>query len=338
VIHRWNDLATPSRPVVRLHEVKQSSSENPTDAHRCESMVLAACCGAQPPVTRPGTASGSAASTLRAMTQDDEEQGAGKAPDRDSASRWTRDQKLKLLEIAAAAVVALIVGALGTWVALRRGTTTTASSGQPAATHTATTRSARAGAGKTTQIEQEPSLNPNANCATVRQAADEGGGGARLFVDSPGSIGGGARSLEVRVLPNGRWHQVVQVTPGEEVELSARLFNGDYGSAQEVVVWAKVPERWPGCWRIIAGTRGAKSDPLEDARFGPVLVYAPTSAGAQVFEYVAASTRLLEAHEDRVRELAKLPDGVLGGEVAIPYAVPPAALDVYYVNWRARVR
>jgi hypothetical protein len=272
------------------------------------------------------------------MTEDGEEQRAGEAPDRDSAGRWTRDQKLKLLEITAAAVVALIVGALGTWVALRRGTTTTASSGPPAAPHTATTRSTRASAGKTTPIEQEPSLSPNADCASVRQAADAASGGARLFVDSPGSIGGGARSLEVRVLPNGRWHQVVQVTPGEEVELSAELFNGDYSSAQEVVIWAKVPERRPDCWRIIAGTRGAKSDSLEDASFGPVLVYAPASAGAQVFEYVAASTRLLEEHEDHARELAQLPDGVLGGGVAIPYAVPPAALDVYFVNWRARVR
>ncbi len=41
LIHRWNDLATPSRPAVRLHEVKQSNSENPTDDHRCESAVLA---------------------------------------------------------------------------------------------------------------------------------------------------------------------------------------------------------------------------------------------------------------------------------------------------------
>lgn len=40
LIHRWNDLATPSRPAVRLHEVKQSNSENPTDDHRCESTVL----------------------------------------------------------------------------------------------------------------------------------------------------------------------------------------------------------------------------------------------------------------------------------------------------------
>jgi hypothetical protein len=40
LIHRWNDLATPSRPAVRLHEVKQSDSENPTDAS-CESAVLA---------------------------------------------------------------------------------------------------------------------------------------------------------------------------------------------------------------------------------------------------------------------------------------------------------
>jgi hypothetical protein len=40
LIHRWNDLATPSRPAVRLHEVKQSNSENPTDAS-CENAVLA---------------------------------------------------------------------------------------------------------------------------------------------------------------------------------------------------------------------------------------------------------------------------------------------------------
>jgi predicted transcriptional regulator len=41
LVHRWNDLATPSRPAVRLHEVKQSNSENIADDHRCESAVLA---------------------------------------------------------------------------------------------------------------------------------------------------------------------------------------------------------------------------------------------------------------------------------------------------------
>jgi hypothetical protein len=41
LIHRWNDLATPSHPAVRLHGIKQSNSESPADAHRCESVVLA---------------------------------------------------------------------------------------------------------------------------------------------------------------------------------------------------------------------------------------------------------------------------------------------------------
>jgi predicted transcriptional regulator len=40
LIHRWNDLATPSRPAVRLHEIKQNNSESPTDDDRCESAVL----------------------------------------------------------------------------------------------------------------------------------------------------------------------------------------------------------------------------------------------------------------------------------------------------------
>jgi hypothetical protein len=40
LIHRWNDLATPSRPAVRLHEVEQNNSENPIEDHRCESTVL----------------------------------------------------------------------------------------------------------------------------------------------------------------------------------------------------------------------------------------------------------------------------------------------------------
>jgi DNA-binding response OmpR family regulator len=40
LIHRWNDLATPSRPAVRLHEISQSKSESPADDDRCESAVL----------------------------------------------------------------------------------------------------------------------------------------------------------------------------------------------------------------------------------------------------------------------------------------------------------
>jgi predicted transcriptional regulator len=43
VIHRWNDLATPSHPAVRHHEIKQSNGHDPagTEGQRCERAVLA---------------------------------------------------------------------------------------------------------------------------------------------------------------------------------------------------------------------------------------------------------------------------------------------------------
>jgi predicted transcriptional regulator len=43
MIHRWNDLATPSRPAVQFHQIKQSNGQDSigADNGRCESAVLA---------------------------------------------------------------------------------------------------------------------------------------------------------------------------------------------------------------------------------------------------------------------------------------------------------
>lgn len=43
VIHRWNDLATPSRPAAQFHQLKQDNGHGTTGADngRCESAVLA---------------------------------------------------------------------------------------------------------------------------------------------------------------------------------------------------------------------------------------------------------------------------------------------------------
>ncbi|MGO9956939.1 MAG: hypothetical protein ACLP50_13325 [Solirubrobacteraceae bacterium] len=177
----------------------------------------------------------------------------------------------------------------------------------------------------------QPLLNPQATCATVGSTSVRTRG-STVFVDSPGQLEGGGYSLEGRVLPHGTYTQLLHVAPRDQLEMRVQLFDTEYSSVQGVVVAAGVVPSRRGCWKL---TAAAHSDvnPGGDATFGPVLILAKGQATA--LTYRPGSTRLLDQHG---KQLASLPDGVLGAGVSIPFDVPPANVDIYYVTFDLQVQ
>lgn len=107
-------------------------------------------------------------------------------------------------------------------------------------------------------------------------------------MDSPGQIGGNGDSLSARVLPKGRFHHLIRTSVGEEVELSARLHNPSYSSAEGISVSLSISAERGICWRILA-TAKVQSFPGEDhPRLGPTLIRIGRGESGRL-EYVKGS-------------------------------------------------
>ncbi len=186
--------------------------------------------------------------------------------------------------------------------------------------------------GSSSSYTPNPYLSTDASCADFSASALRSPG-KRVLVDSPGQIGGNGDSLSARVLPNGRFHHLIRTSLGEEVELSARLHNPSYSSAEGISVSLSISAERGVCWRIIA-TAKVRSFPGEDhPRLGPTLIRIGRGQSGRL-EYVKGSARLLDEKGQTLA--AGLADDLTKGGLSIPYAVPGGT--VYFLNWRFRVK
>jgi hypothetical protein len=225
----------------------------------------------------------------------------------------------------------LVVAIVGAIIAIGRGGGPSgARSPKQQGSSSHTTSVSPTAAGQTTTQPAPPELNADATCATVRDASVREVHRA-IFVDSPGQLMGGS-AFRGRVLGNGEFIELITVAKGDVVELSARLADPAYGAVEGVVVTATVTPGGHGCWKITARARDHGVAP--NIALGHTLVVLQPNSGATV-QYVPGSTRLLDRHG---KVIVRLPDGVTQDGIAIPYQVPPAAIDVYYVNWEMRIR
>ncbi|HEV7937218.1 MAG TPA: hypothetical protein VGP18_04245 [Solirubrobacteraceae bacterium] len=262
------------------------------------------------------------------MSGDDEYRERGKQ-EPNTPNRWTRDQKLATIGI----IVALIVGGATAFISLQSGSgSDTGSAASRSGTTAASTPSRSTPAQP--QTAPQPTVNPNATCATVRDAAEIGEPRPRrIFVSSPGELGGGPSTMEARLLSNKQWTAWLHVQAGEEVELSVKLFDGDYDSVDNARILVRIVEHADNCWRLGGAMRYA-TDYGHPTPLGPLLLQLQSGQHATKLTYVPHSSRLLDKHD---KELTKLPDGVLDAGVPLPFSVPPAALDIYFVNFRLKV-
>ena len=110
-----------------------------------------------------------------------------------------------------------------------------------------------------------------------------------------------------RVMPAGRYTELIRAKTGNTIKLSLMLHNPAYGSAQGVRVAIKVVEEDVGCWRVTA-LASSRVQPELKASFGPVLILTPLRAPALRPQYIASSTRLIDQHSTLI---GALPDGVV---------------------------
>lgn len=172
-------------------------------------------------------------------------------------------------------------------------------------------------------------LNEGPSCSDLEQAA-QSNGGRTMFVDSPGEIGGGAAALEGVLLPNGRYGEIVEAKPSSEVEMSARLHNGDYSSAEEVTLAVHVSSYHGTCWRLI-GVVNSRTNGLPE-KLGPTLIR--LNGGKGDLEYVTGSTTLLDHKGEAL--VSRLADSVISGGIALPLGIPGGTTE--YVNFRVRLQ
>ncbi len=172
-----------------------------------------------------------------------------------------------------------------------------------------------------------PLLSSDASCGDLRKTATRMHGG-RLLVDSPGQISG---TLSARLLPSGRFHQLLSATIGDEVEFSALLDNPSYSAAENVSAAALISADHGMCWRIVLAAH-TSSLPSADPRLGPTLIRLRHGSSARLV-YVAGSTRLFDEQGHILA--ANLADSVTRHGLSIPYAVPGGT--TYYLNFRCRI-
>lgn len=176
----------------------------------------------------------------------------------------------------------------------------------------------------------EPGLSSDASCRDFRETASRGQA-KQLPIDSPGQIDGGD-GLRARILPNGSFRSLINVSVGSEVEVSALLHNSAYSSADDVSVSASISAEGEGCWRIIV-TASGPSFPGDHPQLGPSLIRLKHASPAAL-EYVMGSTSLLD---ERRRILSTdLRDGVTRGGISLPYAVPGGS--AYFLDFRVRIK
>jgi hypothetical protein len=177
----------------------------------------------------------------------------------------------------------------------------------------------------------DPLLSSDASCADFQNtaAAMEG---TQLLVDSPGTIGRGSGNLKARILPDGEFLQLLEVSLGSEVEVKTLLHNGNFTAADGVSVSASIAGDHGVCWRMMVTAR-VPSAPDEEPRLGPALILL-RQGGPAALEYVPGSTRLLDERSHVIT--ADLPDGVMQRGVSLPYAVPGGT--AYFLSFRVRVK
>ena len=226
----------------------------------------------------------------------------------------------------AVVVVAVLIGAAAaTFFAHRRDNGVSDRAVRPPNATTVPPKHAPSG-----ERPSEPLLNSHATCASVRGARDDGRRPYTVFVDSPGQLASGGRSLVGRVIPSGKYTQVVRVNSGDQVKLSIGLHNTEYGSVDNVVLRARLAAYGKGCWRVTAASRSRTEDG-GTATFGPVLIVWPAGQ-ASGLEYVHRSTELLDENGG---VLGRLRDGLVAAGVPVPYAIPGGT--TYFVNCLVRV-
>jgi hypothetical protein len=176
----------------------------------------------------------------------------------------------------------------------------------------------------------QPLLGSDASCNEFRKTAARTRG-RQLFVDSPGQIGAGP-GLEARILPNGKFRDLLNAPAGSEVEVSARLHNSAYSAAEVVSIAASISARHQRCWRIVV-TVTVLAFPKDHAQVGPALILLK-SPGSATLEYVKGSAKLLDEKGHALAE--GLSDRVIRDGIALPYAVPGGTS--YYLNFRVRIK
>lgn len=175
-----------------------------------------------------------------------------------------------------------------------------------------------------------PLLGSNASCREFRQTAAPPRGG-RLLVDSPGRIGGGP-GLRARLLPGGRFLELLDAPARSEVEISAQLHNSAYTAAEVSSVTVPISTHPQRCWRIVAAVT-VRTFPEDHPQVGPALILLK-SAGSAILHYVQGSTSLLDENGHTLA--ANLADGVTKRGISLPFAVPGGT--AYYLNFRVRIK
>lgn len=206
------------------------------------------------------------------------------------------------------------------------------SSGGGSGQGTTSPGSAPKSSGDSPSYTPDPYLSTDASCDDFSASALRSPA-SRVLVDSPGQIAGGGGSLSARTLPNGRFHQLILTSLNEEVELSARLDNPSYSSAEGISVSLSISEERGVCWRIIATAKVRSFPGKDNPRLGPTLIRLERGESGRL-EYVKSSARLLD--EEGHTLAAGLSDGLTKGGLSIPYAVPGGT--EYFLNWRFRVK
>lgn len=157
--------------------------------------------------------------------------------------------------------------------------------------------------------------------------------GFTQFVDSPGELGGGSAFLEATLRPHGHYVNVLHAKPGDTIELSLELMDPDYSSVPSATVAVHMGAYHASCWKLL-GTASWRSETHGTSRVGPTFVVLPPREHGML-AYVPGSTRLLDQHD---KLISRLPDGIFRAQIHLPYEIPPASVDVYYVNWLMKLR
>jgi hypothetical protein len=154
--------------------------------------------------------------------------------------------------------------------------------------------------------------------------------GHTRFVDSPGQLAEGGDSLVGRPIPKGAYSQVVHVSPGQRLEVSASLSNTEYGAVAGVGIKLLMRAGGAGCWKLMARTSSRVSGG-GNVVLGPIFVLSAVRGRASL-TYVSRSTELVDEHG---HVLAHLSDGITGPGVALPYQIPGGV--TWFVNCELRV-
>jgi hypothetical protein len=180
------------------------------------------------------------------------------------------------------------------------------------------------------QAPSEPPLNPDATCASLQGASYNGDDKLHtIYAGSPGQLSAGPGTLEGRVLPPGKYTQVIRTKSGDKIQLSVQLSNTGYGSVTGVSLAAVMNPYGTNCWRLWVTTHSATHQG-GNVKLGPAFVVWPTKRSSRLV-YVPHSTVLYDEHG---KVLARLPDGVVGKGTPLPYAIPATT---YFVNFLVRV-